>query len=115
MESWEIRADKDAREAAKNLMRFINGNTTDKTAIASFTDEIMRDHRTLQQGLMRYIFALLKAWAKAKKDGWFDLRSEDTVNFAESVAEQLDDTQKPEDVVEKIVDEKADSMYARFI
>ena len=90
-QSWEIRAENEGREAAKNLMRFINGNTTDKIAINSFVDEVMRDHRTLQQGLMRYVWALMKAWAKCKDHGRFDGRNDDTVTFAKKVVDKFDD------------------------
>ena len=40
---------------------------------------------------MRVFMATIKEWAKAKKEKWYDLRNEDTVNTAEKIVEALDE------------------------
>lgn len=55
-----------------------------------FVDEIHRQHRTLQGGIFRLFWALVKGTAKRYKDAptvWFDARNESTGTFSARLVE----------------------------
>jgi hypothetical protein len=74
-----------AREAAKNLADAVNEMSFDT---ASFADELLRQHRTIQQNTFGAIMATVKAWAGLTENR-YDLRNEFTVESSRKIVEAL--------------------------
>jgi len=74
-----------AREAARNLARAVNEMGFD---VDVFADELLRQHRTLQQTAFGAFLASAKAWA-ALPASHFDLRNEFTVVESRKIVEAL--------------------------
>lgn len=68
-------------EMAMSLLRFINNMAVDDDA---FVKGLVNSHRTLQQSIMRVFIKFVKEIA-AKKDGFYDLRNEASVNLAKEI------------------------------
>ena len=62
-----------------------------------FAENVMRQHRTLQQGIMRLFITVCGHWAKdyEKGPGWYDLRNEDTIKAAVKIVEATKDCYFP--------------------
>jgi len=74
-----------AREAGRNLASAVNEMGFD---VDAFADEILRQHRTLQQNTFGAILATIKAWADLSEN-CFDLRNEFTVNKSREIVAAL--------------------------
>jgi hypothetical protein len=74
-----------AREAARNLAEAVNEMSFDT---ASFADELLRQHRTIQQNTFGAIMATVKAWAGLTENR-YDLRNEFTVESSRKIVEAL--------------------------
>jgi hypothetical protein len=74
-----------AREAARNLSDAVNEMSFD---VEAFADELLRQHRTLQQNAFGAFLATVKAWA-GLSDNRFDLRNEYTVESSRKIVETL--------------------------
>ncbi len=74
-----------AREAARNLADALNemGFDTD-----SFADELLRQHRTLQQTAFGTFLAVIDKWAGLESNP-FDARNEFTVEQSRTIVEAL--------------------------
>jgi len=69
----------DASDLARRISDFLNHGGD----AATLVENLMSDHRTLQQKLVReVVWPLLKAHAEAHARGWYDLRNEGTVTLA---------------------------------
>ncbi len=74
-----------AREAARNLADAVNEMGFD---VDVFADELLRQHRTLQQNAFGAFLAAIKAWAGLPANH-FDLRNEFTVEHSREIVELL--------------------------
>ena len=74
-----------AREAARNLADALNEMGFDAD---SFADELLRQHRTLQQTAFGAFLATIKTWAVLPGNR-FDLRNEFTVEQSRKIVEAL--------------------------
>ncbi len=74
-----------AREAARNLADALNEMGFD---VDMFADELLRQHRTLQQTAFGTFLATVKAWAVLPANR-FDLRNEFTVEQSRKIVEAL--------------------------
>ncbi len=74
-----------AREAARRLADALNEMSFD---VDVFADELLRQHRTLQQTAFGTFLATVKAWA-ALAPSHFDLRNEFTVEQSRKIVEAL--------------------------
>ncbi len=74
-----------AREAARNLANAVNEMGFD---VDVFADELLRQHRTLQQTAFGAFLATVKAWAELPANR-FDLRNEFTVERSREIVETL--------------------------
>jgi len=76
----------DGMRVAKDICKGVNSMTYQKEFISGFVEEITtKEHRTLQQGVMRGIYELIKAWAEMQEKGYYDARNEATVNFCANI------------------------------
>lgn len=77
--------EEDAKEAVEKLSRMVN--CFDDSAVAkAFAENMLRQHPTLQQSMMRVIVETIKAWSETK---WFDLRNEATVKLSQKIVEEV--------------------------
>ena len=74
-----------AREAARNLASAVNEMGFD---VDVFADELLRQHRTLQQTAFGAFLSTVKAWA-ALSPSHFDLRNEFTMEQSRKIVEAL--------------------------
>ena len=74
-----------AREAARNLANAVNEMGFDMDV---FADELLRQHRTLQQTAFGTFLASVKAWAGLPANR-FDARNEFTVEHSRKIVEAL--------------------------
>ncbi len=74
-----------AREAARNLANAVNEMGFD---VDVFADELLRQHRTLQQNAFGAFLAAVKAWAGLPANR-FDARNEFTVEQSRKIVEAL--------------------------
>ncbi len=74
-----------AREAARNLASAVNEMGFD---VDVFADELLRQHRTLQQTAFGAFLATVQAWA-ALPASHFDARNEFTVERSRMIVEAL--------------------------
>lgn len=69
-------------QAAEAVAKAVNKMGFDTDAFAQL---ISREHRTLQQNLARAMWACIKQWDADFRSNTYDLRNEDTVQFAASI------------------------------
>jgi hypothetical protein len=74
-----------AREAAKNLADAVNEMSFD---VEAFADELLRQHRTIQQNTFGAFLATVKAWAGLESNR-YDLRNEFTAESSRKIVEAL--------------------------
>jgi len=72
-------------ELGKSFCQGVNSFTHYNAFLDGFAESITREHRTLQQGVMRGIYQLILAWAELGEKGWFDGRNEATVHFCQNI------------------------------
>jgi hypothetical protein len=75
-----------AKETARMLSKMVNV-MCNQEAIDAFCDEVMRDHRTLQQSTFRVFLKLCGMWKQQGEKGWYDLRNEATIEGATKIVE----------------------------
>ena len=85
LKDYQKEADRKGQEAAEMLSRALNTMTYEKETIEGFVRGITNQHRSLQQGCMRAIYALIMEWASQQERGYFDLRNEETVKFCKAI------------------------------
>ena len=80
------------REAGKLLADMLADFVNASTGVAerAFTDELMRQHRTLQQSVFSLIMLCIERWAKAYEDRCYDARNEYTCQMSQKIMELLD-------------------------
>ena len=78
-------AEKLGIELASHFCQGINSFTHYDAFLEGFISEVMREHRTLQQGVMRGIYRLILAWADMGEKNWYDLRNEATIQFCQKI------------------------------
>ncbi len=74
-----------AREAARKLANAVNEMGFD---VDVFADELLRQHRTLQQNAFGAFLAAVRAWAGLSENR-FDLRNEFTVSKSREIVAAL--------------------------
>lgn len=77
--------DERAREAARVLANAVNEMSFD---VEAFADEVLRQHRTLQQNVFGAFLACVKAWAGLPENRR-DLRNQFTCEKSREIAELL--------------------------
>ena len=70
--------------AVEALSSYANSFSPDRKG---FADAIRKDHRTLQQEVMKTFVALIDGWAEDYDKGRFDARNEATVKLAKELRE----------------------------
>ena len=78
---------KEIKELADKISRFING--AQEEDIEALADEILTDHRTLQQKTFGLILLCIRKWA-ALGEGWYDLRNEWTVQTCRTIVKKVE-------------------------
>ncbi len=73
------------KEFAETFSSFVN-TMGGKLTIEAAIEVMMRDHPTLQQGMMRFVIAFIKALADVRSDG----RNECAVKLATKIMAALD-------------------------
>jgi len=71
-----------AMKVADELGKFVNNFTHDPEL---FVKGVLRQHRTLQQGIGRMVFKLIIAWAQECEKGYYDGRNEATVKRCKEI------------------------------
>jgi len=85
----EVTIDVDDPEAvAKVLSQFVN-RLGDRDSVKKLVDECMRDHRTLIQGKMGFVFLMLAEAARLYKEGYYDLRNEYSFKLASEIWDSM--------------------------
>lgn len=80
----------DGKEVAEALSRCANNFGPEK-GINKFVETIMRDHRTLQQTMFRFMLQTIYRWSEQHDSGMFDGRNEFTVKTCKKIVEALKD------------------------
>ncbi len=78
----------EAKDVVSALSRMVNSYDFPKD---KFVEEFMKQHPTLQQNCMKIFLPIIERWAENYKQGWFDLRSEDTCRIASKMMEAIGD------------------------
>ena len=92
MESMSKR-DRELQAQTKEVYQSVSSliNCFDISTISKFfAEEVVSDHRTLQQNFMNCIIATLKKWKEMYDKEWYDLRNEETVKMAKRMIDALD-------------------------
>ncbi len=76
----------EAKKIVEQLSSYVNNMGHNPEAFAEY---VMREHRTLQQQMFRLMLVSIKKWAETK-EGWYDLRNEDTVRICKKLQLILD-------------------------
>lgn len=84
-EERKQRIQEEARKAVEELSRFVNVLGEDKERADAFVEYVRREHRTLQQGMMKLVVAMLEGWDKALDDHDYDLHNEATCRLAKKL------------------------------
>lgn len=100
MQDWEIQrhmkneeSKKKVKEAIKVIVSEINLMGNETNVEEAIKEELSCTHRTLQQGFFRsVVISVIDMFAEMKENGFYDLRSEDTVNCAAKLKPALKDS-----------------------
>lgn len=84
MDSWDTREER-ARAAARVVADAVNEMSFD---VEAFADELLRQHRTIQQNVFRTFLGTIKAWSGLTPNQC-DERNEYTVRTSKQIAELL--------------------------
>lgn len=83
--------DPETKDLAKDLSRAVN--MFDPKPARDLAELVSRDHRTLQQNVMRdFVMPLLRLWAEDAGEGRYDARNEGTVKAAELMVAAFDES-----------------------
>lgn len=85
----------DQTEQVKSLARLIhsisNQMSSSDPMLQALATELLNDHRTLQQGLMRdLVMPMLRQWAQDYTENRYDLRNQATVKAAYDAVKAID-------------------------
>lgn len=84
---------KESREATINLIAACNTLSHESQVRDGVREAFRNSHRTLQQGFVRnVIVSVLEELEEMRKNGKYDLRNEDAIEFAEKALEVNKDT-----------------------
>ena len=75
-----------AKDVVNELSKFANAMCPKSE---EFAEEVMREHRTLQQSMFGLFLRTIEEWAKQEN---YDLRNEYTVETSKKIMELLDDS-----------------------
>lgn len=78
-----------AKEVAEVISRYVNGAGTED--ISALADEILWDHRTLQQQTFGLMMTCIEKWARVGLTPNFDARNEYTVKLCKMMFEAVKD------------------------
>lgn len=79
------------KEIAKLVSKVANSMSTGDERLMELANELTRDHRTLQQGIMRnLVMPMLRQWASDFEEGHYDDRNEATVKAAAAAVKAID-------------------------
>lgn len=85
MTEWEIEVWERANSAMASLLEAANAMGSSRAIIDGMMDAWRREHRTLQQSVVRMFVAFLSEWAgmiEKEPMAWVDLRNEAAAAFA---------------------------------
>jgi hypothetical protein len=74
---------KKVKTVVEALSNFVNNYSCPNR---EFAKQVMNEHRTLQQGMMRLFIATIEEWAKQE---YYDLRNEDTIMLSRKIVETI--------------------------
>lgn len=77
--------DQIAKEFAEKLSKFVNNYGCPMKELAQ---EVLNDHRTLQQTTMRLFMTVIEEWSKQEQ---YDLRNEQTIKLSKKIMEAVGD------------------------
>lgn len=77
----------DAKETISKLSSMVNG-FNDTEVCKALSECVMREHRTLQQSIMRFFMHQIKVWSETD---FVDLRNQATVDLSKKIMEQVED------------------------
>ena len=77
------------KQIAIEISRYANSRESDRGNNA-LVDTILRDHRTIQQGIGRIVIQLIEAWSNAYEDRRYDARNEAICKFANTCMKNTD-------------------------
>ena len=86
MEEWEAREEEKAKKVVRELSSFVNSMSRRPKF---FVNEVMQEHRTLQQSMFGLFLACIEKWASLES-GWYDGRNEATVMASKKIVAALD-------------------------
>jgi hypothetical protein len=69
-------------DAISRVLDAVNSTSLNDKEVNDAVRRVTSEHRTLQQGLMRLMVAIILEWAEFEKKGLFDLRNEACVKLA---------------------------------
>ena len=78
---------KDVAELVSKLMNNMNSQYDEDL----FVNEILLDHRTIQQGVAKLIFRMIVAWGEDGRAGRYDARNEMTCKISEKLLTILEE------------------------
>jgi len=85
--SYQEEKDQKTKENVEMVSRMVNNMSFDNKGFAKLFSQ---EHRTLQQSFTRLCVAWLEELAKTK-EGWYDLRNEDSVKLAKEFVAKIDE------------------------
>jgi len=83
---------KDVEALAEQFSRFVNGHSG--SSYQQVAEILLRDHRTLQQSMMRFCMVFIEGMAR-KEETQTDLRNEASVVMAKRIVEACSDLTLP--------------------
>jgi hypothetical protein len=75
---------KKVKAMVEALSHFVNNYSCPNK---DFAKQVMNEHRTLQQSMMRLFIATIEEWAKQE---YFDLRNEDTIMLSRKIMKAIE-------------------------
>ena len=76
-----------AEELARDITKFFN-SFDDENRFKLLSDNLLNEHRTLQQTTMKFMIHMMKEWAKSER---YDGRNEATVKLCKKITEEFKD------------------------
>lgn len=81
------------KEVAEELSDFVNGSLSYREQ--DFVNEVLSEHRTLQQSMFRLFVHCMDGWAEMHKSGMYDARNEATCVISSKIAKVKEDIDLP--------------------
>lgn len=79
------------KQVTKDISDMVNNMSFSQEEREQFAEEIMKDHRTLQQSTMRLFYTVIKAWAESDN---YDARNEATILACKEIVETLENKKR---------------------